>query len=52
LNVHIFYILFLVNDKDIKFLTDLTIFEQLISINFIIIMAFAAMSGIPPFISF
>jgi len=51
LNILIFSILLVVS-FDIKFLTDLELFEQFIILGGFIICAFASMAGIPPFNGF
>ena len=52
LSMHVFLFLFLLNNKEIKFLTDLQIFEQNIVLAALFITTIVAMSGLPPFIGF
>lgn len=52
LMIFFFFILFLVKNKDIIFLSDLAVYEQLGFIGGFLINAIAGMGGVPPFLSF
>jgi NADH:ubiquinone oxidoreductase subunit 2 (subunit N) len=52
LSIHIFVFLFLLKNKEIKFLADLQVLEQNILIAAVAIITIVAMSGLPPFIGF
>lgn len=50
--IYFFYILFTISNKELKFVTDLHILEQVYILKILFVIAMITMGGVPPFISF